>query len=847
MSLKQGVSLVGILLFCFLIAFVSGSLFFGIGDSSAESKTVDIKARVNDVIGITTITTDAVNGELVLDIMPTPSGTLAKNQLTVTVSTNNFNGYTLSMNSLTNNTSMVHEAATGSPPAPNIPSTTHDYNAPAALGTDTWGWNLGTATATNTFMKIPPSNDSQTLKVTAEPNESSDNTIVTFGANVTSTMPAGNYINTIVFTATSNYTPPPEGNFTANDEAAKITTFDEHGVLTSTMVGLIPIDYTNSTTYTNTTTTSVGNNNYNIIKGYLEAEQQIDVDDDYLIQTTNIWDYQILDLYEGDSVRIRGVGDKHKFIVNARAPGATYAVFEFKEGVNLYVQNVDFELLETRAAPKTAALFKYNVNENYATTTFLIDEIIIRDCSFTGAMRMLNINATPPASHIAEREDPSKHVIDRLVVHNNKYTDVYAVVVILLSDPYVKEFRFTNNDIKNSGWMFIDLMNDNTSNASIGGSTAHNNPSRPSTLYVDYNTFVNDDDFDIHLAWKDTVETTAAPWGNDRTTWTGSSQIQRYLSLIIEKGTQDIIFSNNLVEGLSSWGVNHPDSYPIIYGAYLSGQDVLYENNTFKNLVNFHATKPLAATTMFKAKNSMVFEGSNRITRNNKYIVEENFPSRVIPPATLAGISKDTLLDMMRVQLIEEESTQETVVFENNYIDVYNLVPYINASCFVKDMRFDNNIINAQYLRSSGTTALSAFVCIAPSRGQTNDFPPSVQKLTRTMNGNTVNVAHPDDTGSGKTNIALIINTSSLLSEITVENNTFNMADFLYIYSAANGVGVWHQPSDIVNMTLNFNNNIVTSKPAGNIVKKDPRLSLYPVFNQFNGNTTSPGFNFTGE
>ena len=197
-------------IFCltFLAAFTAGSAFFSVGDSSAESTEVDIIARVHDVISITT---DATDDELPLYVNPTPSGTLVKNQLTVMVSTNNSTGYTLNMNSITTNTSMVHESATGSPLSPNIPSTSHPYNTPAALTTDTWGWNLGTASSTSTFKKIPPSDDSQTIRTTDAPSSTpspDSDTIVTFAVNITDAMAAGAYINTMVFTATTNYVPP---------------------------------------------------------------------------------------------------------------------------------------------------------------------------------------------------------------------------------------------------------------------------------------------------------------------------------------------------------------------------------------------------------------------------------------------------------------------------------------------------------------------------------------------------------------------------------------------------------------------------------------------------------------
>jgi len=214
------VVLAGLFLFCFVIAFVSGTMFLSLGDSRAESSEyVDITVNVHSVIAITT---NAVNDELLLDIMPTPSGTLAKNDLVVTVSTNNITGYALSINSKTTDTSLVHEAASST----FISSASHAYNAPATLGADTWGWNLGTAAATTTFAKIPPSDDSYTVKTTNEPSSNS-NTTVTFAANVTDAMMAGNYMNTIVFTATSNFVPPvPDEKFTFTIDTRMTNTLD---------------------------------------------------------------------------------------------------------------------------------------------------------------------------------------------------------------------------------------------------------------------------------------------------------------------------------------------------------------------------------------------------------------------------------------------------------------------------------------------------------------------------------------------------------------------------------------------------------------------------------------------
>jgi len=815
-------------------------MFFSVGNSSADSTEVDIIARIHGVISITT---DASGGDLPLDIVPKPTGTLSKNALTVTVSTNSHNGYTLNMNSKTTNTSLVHELATGNPPAPNIPSASHDYNSPAALGTDTWGWNLGEVSSTTTFSKIPPSDDSQTIKVTAEPssltNPSIANTIVTFGANVTDDMAAGAYINTIVFTATSNYV-PPDDDWAINDAAATITTFDEYGVLTSN-TGLIPIDYTNSTTYANTTTQTVGLANFNIVKGYLNNKQQIDVDAVYYLEQPNNSTDQILgSLASGDPVRIRGVGDVHGIVYRRR--NYSQALFEFNVPVNLYVQNIDFEVGDGTPVPKDSRVFGYRVQENWVSTTFLVDEIIFRDCSFKGPVTALYFVATPPSGFSADRLGPSRHVIDKIAFHNNTVTDVATLSGVLhVADPYVKEFRITNNTIRNSGWIIISFLSDNVSNITIDGSTAHNDPDRASSLVINSNEYINDDSFDMWLAWKDVREVTSTPWGA-RPTWVRPTE---YFTLIVHKGSQDITFSRNYVEGINTWNTGDQYSTAYSYAAYLSGRRVLYENNIIKNVVEFNVNKNYEGNVMFKFKESYGFDNSNRIVRNNEFTIEEDFPERILGTQMLTAMPAVDVLDMLAVRISQTTGTPwETFIFENNFIDVPSLVPYINDFYIMQHAVFNDNVINTDYIRSFTNGTLSAFLAMAPE----TVWPASVSELTRTMIGNTINVrkANTIDTVAARRNVALVVGTSPYPSTINVEGNTFNMGDLLAIFSPGRNGGNTYDAGLIPNMTLDFNNNIVTTNPAGNITKKRTDLPTTTVFNQFNSNTTSPGFNFIG-
>jgi len=199
-----------VLLSTFLLALISGTIFFSLRDSSAESAStsVDVIANVDTVLSITT-NAPGTPPTLSIPVSPVTNNGFAKKDVVVTVSTNNPTGYTLKMNSQTTNTALIHESAydtTPNPTPPTIPSTAIAYNAPGTLVSNSWGWNLGTAASTTTFVKIPPSNDSQTLKTTNAPASTSLTTL-TFAAQIDFTQDVGVYTNTMVFTATTNVVP----------------------------------------------------------------------------------------------------------------------------------------------------------------------------------------------------------------------------------------------------------------------------------------------------------------------------------------------------------------------------------------------------------------------------------------------------------------------------------------------------------------------------------------------------------------------------------------------------------------------------------------------------------------
>ena len=198
--------LVSVFLVMFLVALVSGVMLLERRDGSAASASeeVDIKIELPAVI---TISTDAVGGALMIPMSAYAGGFRGVADLNVFVYTNNVTGYALLMNSLTNDTSMVHVLDS----AYFVNSTAYPYASPGTLAADSWGqsvWGSSQTTSSTTFSMIPPMSAPREINKTTAPSSNSKTT-VSFGADASVGKPSGTYINTMVFTAITNYVPDP--------------------------------------------------------------------------------------------------------------------------------------------------------------------------------------------------------------------------------------------------------------------------------------------------------------------------------------------------------------------------------------------------------------------------------------------------------------------------------------------------------------------------------------------------------------------------------------------------------------------------------------------------------------
>lgn len=128
----------------------------------------------------------ATDGNVNIPITPTTSGVLATGNSAVTVTSTDVKGYKLYIRALTS-TDMDN---LGTP----LPASAN--GSPAALATNTWGYNTD---ASSNFVGVTLTD--VLIHSISIPASSGDITNVTYGMKLDLAKPAGNYVTSIVYTA----------------------------------------------------------------------------------------------------------------------------------------------------------------------------------------------------------------------------------------------------------------------------------------------------------------------------------------------------------------------------------------------------------------------------------------------------------------------------------------------------------------------------------------------------------------------------------------------------------------------------------------------------------------------
>lgn len=187
-------------LFCMVLGFAFGvSLLFSFDHVNATAKQ-------------STLTMTLDTNVLALSITPSATGTFAKsNDAEITVSTDNFTGYTLSIAATSNSTSLVdgnnHEITSISSNVDETSfSTNTNYNnkwgyVPSQYISSSGGVNT---VISNTDYLPAPDTSGTILDVTSAANSSSNSYTLSFGARVDGQLPSGTYTYTYVVRAVAN-------------------------------------------------------------------------------------------------------------------------------------------------------------------------------------------------------------------------------------------------------------------------------------------------------------------------------------------------------------------------------------------------------------------------------------------------------------------------------------------------------------------------------------------------------------------------------------------------------------------------------------------------------------------
>lgn len=187
-----------------------GGLILLPGLQTYAATTQSANTIINGLIG-STITVSST-GTVSMNLSPTGSSVTSIGKDTVTVNSNDVDGYNLTLNV----NSATDDKLTNSAASSTIDSTSGTYAAPAVLALNSWGYRvdgLGTFGAGSTavvdsvassplfFAKVPLSASPQNIRSTTT-TATNSTTDVYYGIKVDASKPNGTYTNTVVYTAT---------------------------------------------------------------------------------------------------------------------------------------------------------------------------------------------------------------------------------------------------------------------------------------------------------------------------------------------------------------------------------------------------------------------------------------------------------------------------------------------------------------------------------------------------------------------------------------------------------------------------------------------------------------------
>ncbi|MFA5383165.1 MAG: hypothetical protein WC364_00590 [Eubacteriales bacterium] len=302
-------------------------------------------------------------------------------------------------------------------------------------------------------------------------------------------------------------------------------------------------------------------------------------------------------------------------------------------------------------------------------TAPFVNEITISNNYITGNIRLVN-SVMPLNFDFAS----TPCGIEKLIIENNGFYDVYnsggARYIMNLKNTPVKSCYITNNKVTNYSYIFY-----------MNGITNDQDSATETYLLANSNAVIEDnevictDDYD-------------AVGKNG-----GYNSCDYYCFALIEGFSVECI--DNVFEGF------HVSNAPMIsvYDNYLSVTKLLYEGNTWKNIVNF--TPNIQYVDIMKSKFGVSINGEKleRIYRKNTYIVE---------PSYADSFNQDRFL--LRKEINTYQEYIDSIIIEDNYFDMYILSFGYGGQMYKELYKFSGNTVLMDTVEHSINTQTFAYI-----------------------------------------------------------------------------------------------------------------------------------------
>lgn len=406
-------------------------------------------------------------------------------------------------------------------------------------------------------------------------------------------------------------------------------------------------------------------------------------------------------------------------------------------------------------------------------TAPFVNEITIRNNYITGNIRLVDSD-TPLDFDFASTPCSVKII----VIEDNEFYDVYnssgARYIIRLIDTPVKLSFIKNNKVTNFSYIFY--INGITNGHPFRDYLIENN-----NAVIENNTVICTDDYDAVTKNKD--------------------QNSRYYCFALIEGFR-VECMGNIFDGF------HLSDAPNtgVYDNYFSVTKLLYENNTWKNLVNFTQDFEKTYLMMSKIAINVAGEKTERIYRNNTYIVEPGYADR---------FGKDRFLLKKDLNIYQVDI--DCITIEDNYFDMYILRFNHTNQRFKELYKFNRNTVLMHTIDKSKYA--QTFAYIDQKKDESGEY------ITRDLifTNNTITCENePFGQAIGTLEFCLIYNNAGRGDKTTV--------DFSNNYIDVPGLGFIHANnrtySDII-ATVNYNNNTIKGIETQSDLAKQPSNQIY--------------------